>query len=195
MPARVIAITGGIGAGKSVLSRMLRCLGYDVLDCDSEAKRLMDSDASIKQRIALEVDAAAILPDGSIDRARLASTVFADAAALGRLNAIVHGAVRRRITEWRINIEADVAFVETAILYQSSLNREVDAEWRVVAPAELRVERVMLRNGLSREAVLQRLASQRYEPAPGEPRPPLTEFVNDNRTPLLPQLLRCLEIN
>lgn len=194
MHTRLIAITGGIGAGKSVLCRVLRSLGYEVFDCDSEAKALMDSDSNIKERIAAEVDTASIMADGSIDRARLAAKVFTDKAALERLNTIVHGAVRARIEQWRASRTADVAFIETAILYQSGLNGVVDAEWRVVAPDELRVTRVMARNGVSREAVQSRIAAQYYEPSSDEPCPPMTEFNNDGKESLLKQLNKVIKM-
>lgn len=183
----IVAITGGIGAGKSVVSRVLRALGYPVYDCDSRAKALMDCDAAIKARLAGEI-AREVICDGAIDRAALARIVFADSVKLAKLNAIVHEAVRLDITDLVSRQSSPRVFVETAILYQSGLNRMVDAEWRVTAPEQLRIERVMARNGLSAEAVRARIESQRFEPAPDEPRPALHELLNDGVTPLLPQI-------
>ena len=96
---KIVAITGGIGSGKSVLSRILMAWGYDVYDCDCEAKRIMDSDESIKRRIASEIDAG-VVSDGVIDRVLLAKIVFNDKAKLSILNSIVHNAVRHQIAEW-----------------------------------------------------------------------------------------------
>lgn len=183
----IVAITGGIGAGKSVVSRVLRALGYPVYDSDSRAKALMDSDAAIKERLAVEIAREVICGD-AIDRAALARIVFADSVKLAKLNAIVHEAVRLDIAGWVSRQSASRVFVETAILYQSGLNRMVDAEWRVTAPEVLRIERVMARNGLSADAVRARIESQRFEPAPDEPRPELHELLNDGVTPLLPQI-------
>ncbi|MDE6467874.1 MAG: dephospho-CoA kinase [Muribaculaceae bacterium] len=183
----IIAITGGIGAGKSVVSHVLRALGYPVYDSDSRAKALMDSDAAIKERLAVEIAREVICGD-AIDRAALARIVFADSVKLAKLNAIVHQAVRLDIAGWVSRQSASRVFVETAILYQSGLNRMVDAEWRVTAPEALRIERVMARNGLSADAVRARIESQRYEPAPDEPRPELHELLNDGVTPLLPRI-------
>ena len=117
----LIAVTGGIGAGKSVVCRVLRAMGYPVFDCDSEAKALMDADCDIKRRIAIEIDESAVC-GGSIDRRRLAEIVFADAEKLEILNSIVHGAVRQRIAEWAQTLAGRLLFVETAILFQSGLN-------------------------------------------------------------------------
>ncbi|MCH5221807.1 MAG: dephospho-CoA kinase [Muribaculaceae bacterium] len=184
-----IAITGGIGSGKSVVSKILRCLGFQVFDCDSEAKVLMDGDENIKKEIASTIDSQSIYLNGAINRKRLAEVVFNSPAKLEILNKIVHGAVRDRIEQWRRSIDAPVAFVETAILYQSGLNRSVDAEWRIVAPEELRILRVMRRNNANREEVKQRIESQQFDPSATDVQPPLTEIVNDDATPLLPQIL------
>lgn len=146
------AITGGIGSGKSVVSRVLRILGYPVYDCDSAAKSLMDADEEIKRRLIDEIDSLAVV-DGVIDRRRIAEVVFADAEKLAALNAIVHAAVREDIASWVFSQDSDRLFVETAILYESGLNRMVDAEWRVESPLELRIERTMRRSALSRSQV------------------------------------------
>lgn len=188
----LIALTGGIGAGKSVVARLLRTMGYAVFDCDIEARMLMDGDDDIKARIGAEIAAEAIDGQGAIDRARLSEIVFADAEKLARLNAIVHGAVKERLAHWCERQNKRPVFVESAILYQSGLNRMVDAEWRVEAPAEIRVARVMARNGISREQVIARIEAQRYTPADGEPMPETRIIENDGTTPLLPQVLDLL---
>ncbi len=193
MNRKLIAITGGIGSGKSVVSRILRIMGYEVYDSDSRAKALMDADELIKQRLASDIAREVIDDAGAIDRQLLSQIVFADAAMLARLNAIVHEAVRRDIMRWQEIVGDEVAFVETALLFQSGLNRIVDAEWRVDAPEALRIERVMLRNSLSREQVAARIASQAYTPAPGEPEPPCRMILNDGIEPLLPQILAAVE--
>lgn len=195
MPKRnkpLIAVTGGIGSGKSVVCRILRTLGYSVLDTDSEAKAIMDADRDIHARLNSEI-AAEIVCDGVIDRRRLAEIVFADAEKLAILNSIVHAAVRRRIEEWTESAPSSPAFVETALLFQSGLNEMVDAELRITAPEEIRIRRVMARNNLSRDAVKSRIESQIYTPAPGTTLPPLTELINDNTTPVLPQILHTLD--
>ena len=183
----LVAITGGIGAGKSVVSRMLRVLGYPVYDCDSRAKALMDADGTIKNRLIAEVDELAVT-GGVIDRRRLAHTVFTDAEKLAALNAIVHAAVREDIARWVSEQAGNVTFVETAILYESGLNAIVDAEWRVVAPLELRIGRVMRRNGLCRSEVEQRVAVQNIEAPAGVTPLRLFEILNDGQSALLPQI-------
>lgn len=194
MPKRnkpLIAVTGGIGSGKSVVCRILRTLGYSVLDTDSEAKAIMDADRDIHARLNSEI-AAEIVRDGVIDRRRLAEIVFADAEKLAILNSIVHAAVRRRIEEWAESASSSPAFIETALLFQSGLNEMVDAELRITAPEEIRIRRVMERNNLTRDKIEARIASQVYIPTPNATIPPLTEVKNDGITPVLPQVERFL---
>ena len=195
MPPRLIAITGGIGAGKSVVSRVLRCMGYPVLDCDTLARELMDADAAIKARLKAEIAPDVVDDSGVIVRPRLAAIVFADAARLAALNAIVHSSVREAIARWKDDTPGPLAFVETAILFQSRLNRDVDAEWRVEAPEAIRIGRVMKRNGLSAEEVKARIDSQQYTPNENEVRPTLTVIANDGRNAILPQIIQALAEN
>lgn len=186
------AVTGGIGAGKSVVSRALRLMGYEVFDCDSEAKLIMDSDDEIKRRLCSEISPNAVLPDSSIDRKHISSIVFSNPAKLEALNAIVHEAVRRRIIGWQSEPhKADRLFVETAILYQSGLDAMVDDVWEVIAPDEIRIIRVMERNGCDRQNVIDRIKSQTF--VPERLHPNIHPIVNDNFTPLLPQLINLLK--
>lgn len=187
----VVAVTGGIGSGKSVVCRILRILGYNVFDCDSEAKALMDADYAIHERLNREIDSD-IVRGGIIDRRRLADIVFADAGKLDILNSIVHGAVRKRIEMWKTSCTSSPVFVETAILFQSGLNEVVDAELRVIAPEEVRIKRVMARNSISRQAVESRIESQRHTPLPDTVVPPLITVCNDGITPVLPQIEHIL---
>lgn len=184
---KLIAITGGIGSGKSVVSRILRTMGHEVYDCDSEAKRLMDESREIKRRICEQISPAAVSADGKIDRTHLSSVVFADPAKLSILNSIVHSAVTDDIKAWRSQPHSrDMLFVETAILYQSGLDRIVDEVWDVTAPDELRIARVIARNNCDREAVAARIRSQVF--APEHPHHTVREILNDNVTPLLPRI-------
>lgn len=185
---RIVAITGGIGAGKSVVCRIVRALGYPVYDCDTEARLLMDADAGMRQRIADEVCVSALRADGSIDRPTLAAAVFADSKALERLNAIVHGAVRNHFAEWASRMQAPVIFVETAILYESGFDSLVNEIWEVTAPTRVRIDRVMKRNGLSREAIERRMAAQS-----ACTRPSHRIIVNDGEKALIPQIMQLLD--
>lgn len=188
---RLTAITGGIGSGKSVVSRMLRLMGYDVFDCDYEAKRIMDEDLEIKDRLRAEIHNDAVKEDGSIDRQLISSIVFADAQKLGRLNEIVHTAVKRELTAWRSAAhERNHLFVETAILYQSGLDKMVDDVIEVIADDETRIERVMHRNNCSESEVRARIESQRFTAE--TPHSHVAVINNDGLTAVLPQILKLV---
>ena len=108
---RLTAITGGIGAGKSVVARILGAMGYEVYDSDSKAKMLMDNSADIKSRLVSAFGPGVIDNNGQIDRRRLASIVFSDNDALQKLNSIVHGAVLNDIDMWHSSCDNDSRFV------------------------------------------------------------------------------------
>lgn len=186
------AVCGGIGAGKSVVSRVLRAMSYEVFDCDSEAKALMDNDSHIKQRLTDEITTDAVRPDGTINRQAVSATVFADTDKLRRLNEIVHTAVKQRLADWyrRRAIKGRRLFVETALLYQSGIDRVADEVWEVTAPDELRIERVIRRNGLSADEVRARIDSQAFTPEFAHPN--VSFIVNDNRIPVIPQILKLI---
>ena len=192
MNATLIAITGGIGAGKSVVCKMLAALGYPVYDCDSQAKAIMDKSPEIKQRIAAEIAAEAIAGD-TIRRDILASVVFNNPAKLQVLNEIVHDHVRKHLGLMATQTPHAVLFVETAILYESHLDEMVSQVWDVTAPEATRISRIVARNGCTPRQALDRINAQNLNP--GRPHPAIHRITNDDVTPLLPQVLRQLKLN
>lgn len=189
---RLIAITGSIGSGKSVVSRMVEVMGYHVYDCDSRAKALMVQDKEVKQQLVEAFGQETYLADGSINRTYLSNVAFADDASRAKLNGIVHPATALDIKRWaeeQGNHGAHVAFVETALLRTGGLDRLVDEVWHVTAPAEVRIQRVIARSGLTAAQVQSRMASQVAEEnvEDGE-----KVLINDGDTPLLAQVMRLL---
>ena len=187
---KIIAITGGIGSGKSVVSQVLRRMGYEVYDCDSRAKALMNSSNEIKRDLSNAFGADVVGGDGKINSARLAQIVFADGSALMRLNAIVHPRVKTDILRWSGSFARSkpFVFIETAILEESNLGDIIAEVWHVYAPVEVRVKRVMMRNNATESEVKARIASQ------NEAAEPSTDFIiNDGATPVLPQIMSRLE--
>ena len=191
---RLIAITGGIGSGKSVVSRLVNVMGYEVYDCDSRARLLMTEDSMVRQQLVEAFGKDTYLDDGSLNRAHLSAIAFSDPSVLTRLNAIVHPATATDMISWadeQADAGATAAFVETALLRTAGLDRVVDEVWHVTAPDQVRIDRVMARSGLTADQVRERMASQRDEEAPldGE-----QVLVNDNVTALLPQVIRLLGV-
>lgn len=156
---KLVAISGGIGSGKSVVSDVLRVMGFPVYDCDAMAKSLMDNSPEIKAKLK-EVFGDSVVQDGIIDRKQLAGLVFGNGAALEQLNGIVHPAVVNDVLKWYSAQKSSISFVETAILKESGLVDVVDAVLAVCADKETRISRVERRNGLTRKAVLDRMAMQ-----------------------------------
>lgn len=184
---RVIAVCGGIGSGKSVVCRILESMGFEVYYCDERAKRLMDESGEIKRRIAEEVCEDAVADD-VIDRKTLSEKVFSDSAALDRLNAIVHESVRTDVKRWLCTPGLRTpAFIETAILYQSGIDRMVSEVWEVTAPEDVRIRRVMNRNSLTAEQVRMRIEAQDSF-VPGCVHDSVFTIINDEVEPVLPQV-------
>lgn len=190
---RLIAITGGIGSGKSIVASMVKVMGHEVYDCDSRARQLMECSDEVKRQITDAFGPEAYLNDGTLNREHLSHVAFRDAETLSRLNAIVHPATASDLLRWASKLEqlgATAAFVETALLRTAALDRVVDEVWHVTAPTAVRVMRVMARNGITEQQVLDRIASQRIEEAvaPGE-----HVIVNDGVVAVLPQVFELLK--
>lgn len=188
--AKLIAITGGIGSGKSVVSQILRKLGYQVYDSDTEARRLMDDSVAIKKEISNKINPSVINEDGSINRKALSNIVFNDSQKLGTLNHIVHSAVRNDLQLYVKRCNNTIVFVETAILYQSEIDRMVDEVWDITAPDDIRINRVINRNSLTAEEVKKRIKSQEFTPEKIHEQTKV--IINDDKTAILPQIENLL---
>ncbi len=154
-----VGITGGIGSGKSTVCRLFRERGIPVYDSDTEAKRLMQEHAELRERIAARFGAETYR-GGVLDRARLAGRVFGDAAALADLNALVHPAVMADFARWSESQQAPYVVLESAILFEAGLEGAVQRTVAVLAPESLRIERTCRRDGSDPEAVRRRIAAQ-----------------------------------
>lgn len=188
---QVVGITGGIGSGKSVVSRFLRAMGYAVYDSDAEAKRIMDGDETLKKQLS-EIFGADIYAGGRLDRRALAGKVFSDASALARLNAAVHPAVRADFRRWaEAHGDAPIVFMESAILAESGFTDMVDAVWLVEAPEEIRVARIVRRDSCSSQEARQRIRAQWSDEI--KERYASVVLHNDDKTPLIPQILGALQ--
>lgn len=166
----MICITGGIGSGKSVVSRILRLRGFSVYDCDSRAKEIVDSDPSAISRLEEFAGCPLRGESGRLDRKKMAGILFSNADFRRNANTLIHGLVRDDIRagmsaacSTRSTFHTPPFFVETAIPRVSGLESMASRIWFVTAPEELRVERVIARNGLSREQIESRMRSQEDE--------------------------------
>lgn len=155
-----VAIVGGIGSGKSVVSRLFRLMGVPVYDCDTEAKLLINSAPSIRQTLKAAIGEQVYGADGRLDRAFLASYMFGHPERVALVNGIVHPAVRAHFSAWAEGKEDKLVAVETAILFESGMEADVDGILIVHAPEELRLRRAMLRDGSDEQAIRRRMSNQ-----------------------------------
>lgn len=154
-----VGITGGIGSGKSTVCRILAEHGVAVYDADSRAKELMSSSEALRAALIENFGAECFTAEG-LNRTYLAGRVFSDAEQLRVLNGLVHPAVMADFEAWAEAQEGSYVVFESAILFEAKLEDRVDATVAVMAPEELRVERVMGRDGATKEQVLARIHNQ-----------------------------------
>lgn len=141
-----VGITGGIGSGKSYVCKRLAKRGITVYDCDAAAKRLIRTSPTLQEQIISLV--------GSLDKAAMSRFLLASEANQQAMNAIIHPAVFR-------DFEASgIEWMESAILFESGARQLVDKVVVVTAPQEVRIQRVMQRDGITREKALQWISCQ-----------------------------------
>ena len=182
-----VGLTGGIGSGKSLVCSILDRLGIPVYKADAEARRLMNDEPLLRTKIVESFGDQAYENEG-LNREFLATQVFGDAKKLELMNSLVHPAVREDFLKWADqHREYPYVVEEAAILFESGAFREMDQTVLVTAPEELRIKRVMERDGSEREAVLKRMGHQRKE----EELLKLADhvIVNDGEQMLLPQVI------
>ncbi len=154
-----VGITGGIGSGKSTVCAILAEFGVAVYDSDSRAKRLMNEDNTLRERLVERFGSEVYCVEG-LNRIYLAERVFGNPEELKALNAIVHPAVMDDFDRWALEQEGGYVVLESAILFEASLDRRVDVSVAVMAPEELRIERAMQRDGAQREQIVARMNNQ-----------------------------------
>jgi dephospho-CoA kinase len=186
-----VGITGGIGSGKSVVTRILQVLGVPVYYADAAAKRLMETDEALKAAIQAHFGEGAY--DGQrLNRSWLAAQVFGQPDRIALLNSLVHPVVIADSRRWMQQQTAPYVVKEAALFFESGSAGEMDVIVGVYAPQALRIQRVMRRDGLGRQEVLSRMQQQLDERIKMK----LCDVVlrNDEQEMLLPQVLRLHEM-
>lgn len=157
---RTLLVTGGIGSGKSLVCAMLARRGLPVYDADARTRSLYD-DPAFFARVEEALGVPCHGPDGRPDRAAMARLVFSDPAALARLEAVVHPAMRADFLRWRAAQASDWVVLESAILLDKPLLRDLpDFILRVEADPSVRLERAVRRDGCDPAGVRARMAAQ-----------------------------------
>lgn len=181
-----LAITGGIGSGKSYVSAMLEDWGIPVYNADTESKRLTASDGGIRKRLVALLGEE-VYANGELNKPLLASYLFAGEENAARINSIIHPVVKEDFRRWLMShADKEITAFESAILYEAGFANEVDAVMVVYAPYELRLERAMKRDKATREQIEARMSAQMDD----EEKCRRADFVvyNDGSLPLDEQL-------
>ena len=186
-----LGVTGGIGSGKSYVCRMLaEDFGIPVYNCDIHARIITLTDFDVISQLTA-LDSQMYDNEGELDKVRLARYMFASEANYKQVNDIIHPAVRLDLHEWlHHHCNADIVAVESAILYESHFETEVDSVLFVDAPLPLRISRVTERDGITIEQIQQRISRQQTEQARQR-----ADFVllNDGQTDLYSQFSAMLD--
>jgi dephospho-CoA kinase len=156
----IIGLTGGIGSGKSTVAAIFSVLGVPVYEADAASRDLIDTDLDVQQQLRglLGDD---IVKMGRIDRPLMASRSFNEQRLMAQTNAIIHPAVARDFQQWYERHNNNHYVIrEAAILFESGSYRDCEKVVVVTAPVEMRIERVMKRNRISRQQVLERMENQ-----------------------------------
>lgn len=186
---KLIGITGGIGAGKSLVCRVLVSLGYPVFNSDEASRSIVNSDLDVINAIKSEFGEIAY-NQGVLDRKLIGELVFNQPSKLNQLNQIIHPAVGKALIDWKDQQEKKILFNEAAILFETGNYKKYDATILVTAPVPVRIARVMKRDSLTSEAVAKRIENQWSD----EQKITLANYVikNDDDSFLMPQILEIL---
>lgn len=185
-----VGISGGMGSGKTLVCNIFKVLGIAVYDSDLEAKRIMETNEEVKKEIINLLGEESYLNNLTLNRKFIAQKVFNQTDLLSKLNQIVHPAVREDAEVWSIKLSQHNNYFirESAILFETGLYKQLNCNILVIAPRELRIQRVKNRDRLSEEEIDIRMNQQWND----EQKLPLTDFViiNDGKTLLIPQILK-----
>lgn len=185
-----VGISGGIGSGKTLVCTIFQILGISIYNSDLEAKKIMETDKQVKNDIIKLLGEESYLNNLSLNRKFIAQKVFKQKDLLLKLNDIVHPAVRKDAKIWSKKIPQGSGYYlrESAILFETGIYKQLNFNILVIAPEDIRIKRIKIRDGLSDEEITLRIKNQWAE----EQKLKLTDFViiNDGKTFLIPQILK-----
>lgn len=185
-----IGVTGGIGSGKTSVCKVFNVLGIPVFSADYDAKEIMDTNPDIIRSINFLTGTDLYL-EGSLDRSKLASLIFKDKFLLEKINLLIHPVVFDNFKTWVTKQVTPYVIMEAAILIESGASILVDRIVTVIAPVEERIERVIKRNKLSRDQVMDRIHNQITD----ESRLKISDYVisNSENDMIIPAILKIHE--
>ncbi|MEZ4907912.1 MAG: dephospho-CoA kinase [Saprospiraceae bacterium] len=182
-----IGITGGIGSGKTTVSKIFEAMGIPVYNADSKAKYLMTSDEELIDNIKKLLGENSYFDNGELNRKYISDIIFNDKPLLDKMNNIVHPAVQQNFIKWSNEQTSPYVIKEAAILFESGSYKDLDFIILVTAPIELRIERVCKRDNITNEKVQERINNQ----MPDSQKIKLSDFIiiNDGKHSLINQIM------
>ncbi|MCR4616516.1 MAG: dephospho-CoA kinase [Clostridiales bacterium] len=166
LPITVIGLTGQTGAGKSTVTKELEKLGCFIVDCDIVAREIVEKGSPVLKKLSEYFGEDIINPDGSLDRRLMAARGFADEESRNKLNSVTHPAITKKTLEYINSAAKDgasVAVIDAALLLESELKNYCDIVVSVIAPPEVRIERIIKRDGITAEQAMERMNAQKDE--------------------------------
>ena len=154
-----VAVTGGIGAGKTTVSNLFEKIGIPVFNSDKIAKELMHNDKQLKSDIIKAFGDESYI-NNELNRAYLSDIVFNDETLLNKINSIVHPQVEKEFNQWLLNQQSKYIIYESAIIFENNSEDLFDKIICVIAPEEDVISRVMKRNSFSRDKVISIISNQ-----------------------------------
>ena len=183
---KTIGITGGIGSGKSMISQVLEIFNIPVYNSDINAKKITETSPVIKEKL-IHRFGPSLYSEGYLNKSLLAALIFKDSSQLAFVNSIIHPEVFKDFLRWKNTfLNKKMIGIESAILFESDLNKMVDICISVSAPQKTRIKRIIKRDGVNRETVLNRIKNQITE----EKRNMLSDYIiiNDDNQAVIPQV-------
>lgn len=182
-----VAVTGNIGSGKSTVTRIFKSLGIPVFEADAEAKNLY-TEKEVIEEVKNQFGNDIFNSEGILIKQKLAEIVFSDQKALLKINQIIHPRTLYKYHEWlKIYKNEDYTIHESAILFENNLQNHFDKIITVFAPQQIRMERVIARDGINEEIILKRMKNQLSD----ELKNNKADFVvyNDGANFVIPQVI------
>ncbi len=185
-----IGVTGGIGSGKTSVCMVFKVLGVPVFSADTAARGIMDANTDLIENIN-SLTGMDLYTSGLLDRSKLASLIFNDRSLLEKINYLVHPLVFEQFKTWAAEQSAPYVIMEAAILVESGATKLVDRIVTVIAPVEERVERIIKRNKLSRDQIIERINNQMND----EARIKFSDYLvrNSENDMIIPEILKIHE--
>jgi dephospho-CoA kinase len=155
----IVGLTGGIGSGKSLVAKVFELLGCALFNSDEVAKEVY-FDLEVKKRVVELLGAQAYLGNAQLNKSYISSKIFSNSDLLQKLNNIIHPEVKKRFETFVAQHPNKIIIKETALLFEAKINSEVDKIIFVIAKDDLRIKRVMARDGLTEQEVINKIKSQ-----------------------------------